>query len=103
MEGFVMSGQQHGKKSHLRAGAIATSPGLPQTAFSESQLISDTTLGLFIYVLLKRAPKQFFLNTHDDWGKALKIRCLGTRNRRRILDRLNTMTNIQGAHLHVQT
>jgi hypothetical protein len=47
--------------------------------------------------------KQFFLNTHDDWGKALKIRCLGTRNRRRILDRLNTMTNIQGAHLHVQT
>jgi hypothetical protein len=67
MEGFVMSGQQHGKKSHLRAGAIATSPGLPQTPFSESQLISDTTLGLFIYVLLKRAPKQFILDYLNGW------------------------------------
>lgn len=41
--------------------------------------------------------KQFFLNTHDDRDKALKNRCLGTWNRTRILDRLKTMTYIQGA------
>jgi hypothetical protein len=57
MEGFAMSGQQESmaRSNTFELGRLIPAATFLQQlyrSFSESQLISDTTLGLFIYVLM---------------------------------------------------